>query len=520
MLVYTPGGGPRVDEERYRLMFEANPMPMWVFDSETLAFLAVNDAAVQHYGYSRAEFMAMSIKDIRPPEDVGAMLDDVAQHADLHAGVWRHVKKDGTVIRVEVTAHSFLVDGRATRLVIANDVTERLRAEEALRQTESQLRQAQKMEAVGRLAGGVAHDFNNMLSVILSYAHLIAGALVPGDPMRADAERICEAGERAAELTRRLLMFSRQKLLEPRIVDVNEVLAGMEQMARRILREDIDLQLVPAPDPIKVKVDPGSFEQVMLNLIVNARDAMPRGGRLSIRTTGVELDEAAARAHADASPGAHVLLAITDTGTGMDLATQARVFEPFFTTKPVGKGTGLGLSSAFGFVQQSGGRIWVDSEPGRGTTFYILLPRAEGRSQPARTTNPPPLAASRSGSETILLVEDDDEVRAVAAGILHRHGYHLIEARNAGEALLHCERHAGRIHLLLSDVVMPQMSGPELARRLAGTRPDMKVLCMSGYADDQALGPDVLDGQIAFLQKPITPAMLTRRVREVLDSGS
>jgi two-component system cell cycle sensor histidine kinase/response regulator CckA len=450
----------------------------------------------------------MTLEDLRPIGDATDLRKDLASAGNARR-VSRHRKKDGSIITVEVTAHDFDFEQRSARLVLANDVTERLRLEE-------QLRQSQKMEAIGRLAGGVAHDFNNMLSVILSYGEILLADMKPGEPMRDEVEEIRKAGKRAADLTRQLLMFSRQQVLEPKVLDLNEILSGMEKMLQRILGADVDLVTMPASSLGRVRVDRSSIEQVIMNLAVNARDAMPTGGRLTMETSNVVLDDAYARSHLGAAAGRYVMLAITDTGTGMDQATLARIFEPFFTTKEVGKGTGLGLSTVFGITQQCGGGVWAESEPGKGTTFKVYLPRVDSEAEAANRLEAQP--TSSRGAETILLVEDDDQVRAVARGILRRHGYHVIDARNAGEALLSAEKHAGRIHLLLSDVVMPQMSGPELAKRLAGTRPEMKVLCMSGYTDDSIVRHGVIEARFAFIQKPITPETLSKRVREVLES--
>jgi len=421
------------------------------------------------------------------------------------------LRKDGS--RVSVLCGAAMLDYPRCISFLA-DLTELRRAERALHESELQLRQAQKMEAIGQLAGGIAHDFNNVLSVILGCSELILGGLKPNDPLCMDIEEIRTAGRHAADLTRQLLMFSRQQVIEPKVLDLNGLLTGMDKMLHRILGEDVDLVSVPAPGLGRVRADPGSIEQVVMNLAVNARDAMPTGGRLTMETANVELDEAYAATHHEAKPGSYVMLAVSDTGTGMDKATQTRIFEPFFTTKVKGKGTGLGLSTVFGIVQQSEGNIWVYSEPGKGTTFKVYLPRVDADVEDDKRNG---LPESRRGSETILLVEDEDQVRTVARGILCKHGYRVIEARNGGEALLACEKQAGAIHLLVTDVVMPQMSGPELAKRLTSLRPEMKVLYMSGYTDDAALRHGVVESGIAYLQKPLTVENLTRKVREVLD---
>jgi two-component system cell cycle sensor histidine kinase/response regulator CckA len=496
-------------EARYRVMFDNSPLPKWMYDLETFRFLAVNEAAIRDYGYSREEFLAMTVEDLRAPGDDPEVIDDVrAPNPPPKFGTRRLRKKNGDVILVELTSHTIALGVRACRLAVGKDVTERQRLED-------QLRQSQKMEAVGRLAGGIAHDFNNLLSVILSYADMLLTDMRPGEPMRDDLKEIREAGTRAADLTRQLLAFSRQQVMEPKVLDLNEVLTRMDKMLQRILGADVDLVSLPARPLGRVRIDPGSVEQVIMNLVVNARDAMPTGGKLTMETADVVLDDAYVRDHLGVKPGRYVMLAVTDTGNGMDKATIPHIFEPFFTTKASGKGTGLGLSTVFGIVQQSEGSIWVYSEPGRGTTFKIYLPRVDAAIDSALAAEHP---ATLRGTETILLVEDDDQVRAVARGILRKNGYRLIEARNAGEALLHSEQHPTTIHLLLSDVVMPQMSGPELAKRLVVSRPEMKILCMSGYTDDSIVRHGVLEAHLAFLQKPFTPEALSTRVREVLDA--
>ncbi len=503
----------RASEARYRMLFEQSPFPKFLFDYDTLAFLAVNNAAIRSYGYSSDEFLAMTLDDIRPRADVEGVREHIGKNplGTTNVGVWRHAKKDQTVVDVEVTVHRFAHDGRECGLAVTVDVTERNRME-------VRIRQAQKMEAIGSLAGGVAHDFNNILSVVLSYSEMLAATLKAGDPMRSDLEQILAAGKRAAGLTRQLLAFSRQQVLQPKVLDLNAAIENIGKMLDRVVGEDIHLTLVPGAALGRVKADPGQIEQVLMNLAVNARDAMPAGGQLTIETGNVELDADYAAAHAGVEPGPHVMLAVTDTGCGMSAATRERIFEPFFTTKEQGKGTGLGLATVFGIVKQSGGSVWVYSEPGEGTTIKVFLPRATAAG--AVTADlPVPMTQTLRGSETVLLVEDEESVRSLVRTILTRQGYNVIEAQSGGDALLACEDHTATIHLLLTDVVMPRMSGRRLAERLHVLRPAMKVLYMSGYTDDSVVRHGILESNVAFLQKPITPERLIRKLREVLDAG-
>jgi two-component system, cell cycle sensor histidine kinase and response regulator CckA len=386
------------------------------------------------------------------------------------------------------------------------------RTTQALRESEERLRHSQKMEAVGTLAGGIAHDFNNVLSVIMSYCELLLTDLAKDDPKRDDVREMWRAGERAAELTRQLLMFSRRQILAPTVVELDDVVFNVEKMLRRLIGERVELALVRHTPAIRVRVDRNSIEQVIVNLAVNARDAMPHGGKLTIETSSETLDDELARARGVIA-GAHAILRVTDTGVGMDKATQARAFEPFFTTKH--GGTGLGLASVFGIVTQSNGAIAVESTVGVGTTFTVRLPLVL---DPLDVIHPPTLVPStRDVSETILVVEDEEQVRNVTCTMLRKRGYRVLEASNPHEAIAVSTNHVGDIDLLLTDVVMPQMNGPELARTLVAARPSMKLLCMSGYTENSATRETISKAEMAYLQKPFTPTLLYKKVAEVLD---
>ena len=510
--------GLRESEERYRLLFESNPQPMWVYDLETLAFLAVNESAVRHYGYSREEFLAMTIKDIRPAEDVPALQSAVARNSQGvdAVSIWRHLKKDGTIIEVEITSHFLVFDDRQAELILAHDVTERNRLKAALLSSEEQFRQSQKLEAIGQLAGGVAHDFNNLLTAINGYSSLALQRLEDNHPIRPYLEEVKKAGDRAANLTRQLLAFGRKQILQPLAINLNDVVTDMNKMLRRLIGEDVALGAKLDPALKTIKADPGQIEQVLVNLIVNARDAMPQGGNLTIETAHVELDQEYAGDHIGVVPGSYVMLAVSDTGTGMSEDTRARIFDPFFTTKEKGKGTGLGLSTVYGIVKQSGGNIWVYSELGHGTTFKVYLPELVTALR--KTEVPVVETGMLRGSETILLVEDEDVVRGLARKILEDAGYDVLEANRGADAFRLCLERAEPINLLLTDVVMPETSGKEVADRLTELYPGLRVLFMSGYTDEAIVHHGVLDSNVEFIQKPFTPAALARKVREVLDS--
>jgi two-component system cell cycle sensor histidine kinase/response regulator CckA len=626
-------------EERYHLLFDRNPAPMWVYDEETLRFLNVNAAAVRQYGYSAEEFMQMTLEDIRLPEDVPLLL----QHA-RHPGTdlrespgWRHRRKDGSLIRVDIFTHGVEFEGRRARIVLALDVTARESAEAALndsngilravvddsplaiiictpdfiinrwnkaaalqfgwneeeaigrslldlipeekrqefgelrarlesgevitnfetqrrrsdgllrdvrmsqcalrdkggkltgfvgiysdeterKRLEAQYRQSQKMEAVGQLAGGVAHDFNNLLTVIISYSQMLLVDIGEGSASRADVQEIKRAAERAALLTKQLLAFSRQQVLRPQTLDLNLVIGDLEQMLRRLLREDIGIVLSLDPELGAVAADPGQVEQIVMNLVVNARDAMPNGGRLAIETSNVEFESRyQLRAGEPAlEAGAYVMIAVSDNGCGMTPEVQARVFEPFFTTKRLHEGTGLGLSTVYGIVKQSGGHLAMYSELGHGTIFKIYLPRVDAVAD-EQNADDGAAGMSTRGGETILVVEDDDALRTVACRALVQCGYDVLEASDGQEALRTCAQHDGKIHLVVTDMVMPEMSGAELAELIAESFPDVRVLLMSGYTRDEAARRGIANERYSFLEKPFTPTKLAARVRELLD---
>jgi two-component system cell cycle sensor histidine kinase/response regulator CckA len=626
-------------EERYRLLFDRNPMPMWAYDEETLRFLAVNEAAVLQYGYSSEEFLAMTQDDIRPPQDVTQPRRQVrrADESLQESPGWRHRRKNGSIIRVDIVTHSVRFEGRRARIVLATDVTARELAKAALNESngilravvddsplpiisflpnlivnrwnsaaaalfgtsaddaigksllaiipeekrrefadlrhrleagevitnfetqrkrsdgsvrdvheslcalhdthgdvtgfvgiysdqterkslESQYRQAQKMEAVGQLAGGVAHDFNNLLTVIISYSQMLLTDIGESSPSRADVQEIKRAAERAALLTKQLLAFSRQQVLRPQVLDLNLVIGDLEQMLRRLLREDITIVLSLEPALGSVAADPGQVEQIIMNLAVNARDAMPNGGRLAIETANVVF-ESPYLLRASESPleaGAYVMIAVSDNGSGMSPEVQARVFEPFFTTKRLHEGTGLGLSTVYGIVKQSGGHLAMYSEPEHGTIFKIYLPRV-GSVADAQTRDESAALPATGGGETILMVEDDDALRTVACRALVQCGYTVLEASNGQAALRMCASHNGNVDLVVTDMVMPEMSGAELAECIAMNLPEVKVLLMSGYTRDEAARRGIASERYSFLEKPFTPAKLAARVRELLD---
>ncbi len=481
-----------------------------------------NRAWAEMHGFSAGDLRGSTWSRFHTPEqlaeEVHPLLEEVRERGSLDREVG-HVRQDGRRMPTRTTLTLLRDDADAPMgyLAIARDITQEKEAEERGARLEEQLRRSQKMEAIGRLAGGVAHDFNNMLMAILGCSDFLLNAIPPDQPLRHDVEEIKRAGERAADLTRQLLAFSRRQVLQPRVIDLNAVVSDMERMLRRIIGEDIELMAVLDADLGRIKADPGRLEQVIINLALNARDAMPRGGRLTLETRNFDLDQDYIRGHALVKSGPYVMLAVSDTGTGIDPETQAHIFEPFFTTKGPGQGTGLGLATVYGTVKQSDGYIWVYSEPDRGTTFKLYFPRVPD----------PELASSRSapevrdlqGRETVLLVEDDPVVRDLIRRILVRYAYRVLEASSGPEALEVCRNHDAPIDLVLTDVVMPQMSGRELIEELVTVRPDLRVLYMSGYSSEAVVRHGMLDKYTPFLQKPFTPDTLARKLREILDNA-
>ncbi len=503
----------RTAEERMRFALESAGVGIWDLDYTTGA-VRMSEILEAHYGLEPGTFggtLEAFIEAVHPEDRaaVRATLEKAVESGADFSSVHRALWPDGTVRWLDNAGRIHLdAAGRPVRGVgIAMDVTER-------RTLEAQYHQAQKMEAVGRLAGGVAHDFNNLLTAILGYCELLLADLGPGDPRRDDILEIQKAGETAAGLTRQLLAFSRKQIIEPALLDLNEVIGGMRGMLGRLIGEDVEVALELAPGLAPVLADRGQLEQIVLNLAVNARDAMPRGGKLTIETRGVELDGGYARLHRGVEPGSYVGLGVSDTGTGMSPEVQARLFEPFFTTKEPGKGTGLGLATVHGIVTRIGGSIGVYSEVGRGTSITVYLPQAASAEETIRP--PPPAPRPRPSGETVLVVEDSDALRELTRRMLEQQGYEVLLAADAGEAREQFERSAS-IDLILSDVVLPGDSGPELARGLVERRPGLKVVFMSGYTEDAITHHGVLEAGVAFLHKPFTSEALARKVREVLD---
>ncbi|MGH7582918.1 MAG: ATP-binding protein [Gemmatimonadales bacterium] len=496
-----------LSEEQWRLLFERSPHAMMVYSPDTLKFLAVNEAMARQYGWTIDELLDRTIEDIILPDDhdkIGGWIED-AKRSDGAARAYRHRRKDGTVIDVEINGHNTTFGGRPARMVVAQDVSSR-------KALEGQLRQAQKMEAIGRLAGGVAHDFNNILLVISAYAEMMQTNLPPDDPQRRDCGEMIDAVSRGRSLTRQLLAFSRQQVLQPVVLDPNAAITGVQKMLGRVIGEDIEILMRLDPNVGRIRVDPGQLEQVILNLAVNARDAMPKGGRLTLTTANKEIDESNAALHSLSQAGEFVFISVSDTGTGMTPEIRARIFDPFFTTKEPGRGTGLGLATVYGIVTQSGGSVTVYSDPGRGTTFRIYLPMVDDEAVVQRPAEP----SRPGGTETVLLVEDEVSVRAAAAAMLKRLGYNVLVADTPEHALQIAADAGDGLHLVITDEVMPKMNGRTLIARLRAERPELDALLMSGYTGDMMADNGVLDPSVSYLEKPFSVSDLANKVREAL----
>jgi len=476
-----------------------------------------NDRAVNAYHYSREELIGIPLRQLRAPETREVFEQDWRATEMQESVIFetRHRRKDGSVFPVEVSARRVTVDGTVYRQSIIRDITERREAECERAQLQEQLQQAQRLESIGRLAGGVAHDFNNMLTVINGYSAMVLDALAADDPLRGEVREIGEAGRRATELTRQLLAFSRKQVIAPKVENLNAIVTGVVKMLRRVAGEDITIvtELAPQLDP--VFVDAGQIEQVLMNLATNARDAMTHGCKLTIQTRNVTVDGEYAAAHIEALPGEYVRMTVADSGEGMTAETLQHAFEPFFTTKPRGQGTGLGLATVYGAIEQAKGWVTVESEVGRGTAFSIYLPRVA--SPECATAGTKDLVSSGNcfGTETVLVVEDQPEVRKLAADVLRHYGYRVLEAAGGDEALRLCA--SEKIALMVTDVIMPGMTGPDLAARVAAARPGVKVLYMSGYSETFVAHQGIVEAGLAYLQKPFTADVLGRKAREVLD---
>jgi two-component system, cell cycle sensor histidine kinase and response regulator CckA len=500
----------RKAQPEIQLQFEDSPQPMLVVETDTLRFLDVNQAATVIYGYSRDEFRNMRLTDIVPVGDQARITDAMRKNQLEMPGLGqtRYLLKNGQSADIDMRVYRIRSGGGSTALVVPQDDRRR-------KQLEDQLQQAQKMESVGMLAGGIAHDFNNLLTIINGYSQMLLSGLPEDDENRSSVEQIMKAGERAAELTRQLLTFSRRQVVRPRLLDLNTVVVSTAVMLRRLIGEHIELRIVEGSNLAKVHADASQLEQVILNLAVNSRDAMSDGGALTLETQNVDFEEPYTGPHTTLPQGRYAMLAVTDTGAGMDADTRSHLFEPFFTTKAQGHGTGLGLSTVYGIVKQSGGEIVVYSEAGQGTCVKIYFPSVTE----AAVEGPAERLAEkiRPGSETILLVEDEEAVRKLVRRTLEKQGYRLLVAASGADAVRVAQRHTGRIHLLITDVVMPHMSGRETAERLKAVRPDMHVLYVSGYTETTIVRGGRLDTGEIFLQKPFTPQALMRQVRDLLD---
>jgi two-component system cell cycle sensor histidine kinase/response regulator CckA len=505
----------REAENYYRLLFDENPQPLWLFDEVSYAVLAANDAALEHYGFTRNELIGSDVRKLFADTESSRRFEGSLRAADGERYMVRsrHRKRDGSVIEVEVTSNHIEIDNRSARLDLITDISDRVRQEEALQRSEEQLRQSQKMEAVGRLAGGIAHDFNNLLTAISGHAQLLYDELP--EHLRLEVREIATAAGRAAALTHQLLAFSRRQVLQPVILDLNDAVQETESLLRRVIGEDIQVTLELDPELGRVKADPAQMQQVLMNLVLNARDSMPNGGTLRISTRNVTNAGASSIEESEMPEGNYALVTLADSGDGMSAETLSHIFEPFFTTKEAGKGTGLGLATVYGILRQSEGFIFAESEQAVGTTFRVLLPVCEG--QPDAARKQPGNTTAGAGGETILVVEDEESVRALVRKVLEKRGYIVLTAKDGMDALEIIAQRTAPIDLMLTDVVMPGIAGQDLAQQVSALRPEIRVVFMSGYADDAIAGHGLLNNYAHFLEKPFTPKSLENIVRSVLD---
>jgi two-component system, cell cycle sensor histidine kinase and response regulator CckA len=507
-------------EARYRTIFENAAEGILINETSSMKFKYINPAICQILGYSNDELTGLTWMDILNSGSVDRVLSNFKtgefENRSMAMQEVECLKNDGTLIYADIVATSgIFIEGGYHSIVFFQDVTQKKKAEDEKKKIEAQLVQAQKLEAVGRLTGGIAHDFNNMLTTIIGNAEIALSGIKKTDALREIVEDIKEAGEKAAILTRQLLAFSRRQIFQPEIFNLNEVVTEMDKMLKRVIGEDIQLDVALSQDLDLVETDPGQIEQIILNLAVNARDAMPQGGKLTIETSEVEVDDEYASRHYPMTPGHYVMLVVNDTGSGMTRETQSQIFDPFFTTKPKGKGTGLGLSIVYGIVKQSNGYIWVYSELNMGTTFKIYLPRVESDEYAAEEKREGAKEES-GGSETLMVVEDDAMIMKVIKQVLVSSGYNVLTAGDGKEALRLFDLHKGHIDMLLTDIIMPGMGGRDLADQMKQTRPDLKVLYMSGYTDDAIVRHGMLEKGLSFIQKPFASGNLKKKVREVL----
>jgi two-component system cell cycle sensor histidine kinase/response regulator CckA len=497
-------------EQLFATAFRASPEGITISSLADGTYIEVNDAFLRMIEHERADVIGRTARDLGIWEDAeqrSSLLLRLAGTEAVRGLEARFRTRSGNILQVELSAEAVQLQGTPCLLAIVRDVTQ-------LRSLERQIRQSQKMEAIGRLAGGVAHDFNNLLGVITGYAELVRRRLPGSDPLHGKVEQILKAAERAAALTGQLLAFSRQQVLQPEVLDLNHVVSDMDKMLRRLIGKDVELTTLLDPDLGRVRADPGQLAQIVMNLAVNARDAMPRGGRLAIETSNADLDTTYIALHPPSRPGPYVMLVISDTGSGMDPETQSHIFEPFFTTKPVGEGTGLGLSTVYGIVKQSDGYIWVYSELGVGTTFKIYLPRVEGTAAGARAQRAIPVGG---GSETVLVVEDEEALRGLLRETLEANGYTVLTARDGAEAVRIANAHAGTIHVIVTDLIMPGMTGRSAVEEIMPRHPESRILYMSGYSSEAVTRQGVLSRGSPFIGKPFTLESLLRSVRELLD---